>query len=127
MCKEERKPMYLVKLKVEGKETFRLIPFTNESKYVECIYDMESKILHIVSNQKYNRFQMMPRLNDKGDRISAGYTTDAEGKKHPLFKEQRVLIETFYEYSIEGKEQILDFVERVTENFSKKDIEKIVK
>ena len=117
-CNSNQKPMYLVSFKIGETKTFKLIPFSNESKFVECVYDPTDKVLHVASNDKYKTFNVIPVLNDKGERIRVGYRENEKGEKVDVYKQERVEVETFYEFNIIEPSEILDFVKAITHNYN---------
>ena len=94
------------------KPTFRLMPVTKDSLYVECIYDTESKVLVVITNVKKDSFHMVPKMNAEGDPTKSKGTR-ANGKN---YQEERRQLETFQEYYITEKEEIKEFIKLVALN-----------
>lgn len=93
-------------------KTFKLIPTAIESPYNEAIFDPETKVLAIVGKEKKQIFHLMPKLDEKGNvmmlSIKNGKREMRDNGKD--YYEQRQIIETYYEYFIEDKEEIISFV-----------------
>lgn len=97
--------MMIYRSKWNDKSTFRMLPLTAECPYNEIIFDPEQKILAIVGKEKKEKPMMLPRLNDKGDIIPAKRpNTDTS------WQEQRVMLNTYYEYYIEDMSDIIALV-----------------
>jgi uncharacterized membrane protein len=103
--------MMIYKSKWNDKETFRMIPLTMECPYNEIIFDPEQKVLAIISKDRKEKPLMLPRLSDKGDIIPA---------KRPntdhTWQEQRVMMESYYEYYLENMADIESFVKHFAVN-----------
>lgn len=89
--------MLLVTSAWKDKPTFKLIPVSLDCPYNEIIFDPEVNVLAIVSKQKKDSFHMMPRLTEHGDIMKANSNKRDHGKN---YSEQRVALETYYEYFI---------------------------
>jgi hypothetical protein len=100
-------------------DDFYLIPTTKDCPYIECILKGKEKTLVLMSKEKFSRFIMLPKLNDKGQRIQSGYQVLEDGEKVNVYKEDRTLVETFYEYYITDKKDIKTFLEQVVGELSK--------
>jgi hypothetical protein len=94
--------MILVKSTWNDKQTFRTVPVTNESPYVECIWDPEQKVFVAISKITKTSLHMLPRMDDNGDPTICKIKRP-NGRQ---FKEERKSIETFQEYYIEDMEAI---------------------
>lgn len=106
------KPMLLVTSVFADKKSFRLIPTTNDSPYSEGIYDIESKILVLMSSKVKEAFHMVPKLDDNGDMVKASKARP-NGK---LYREERRNLSTFTEYYIMEKDEIIDIIKRLADN-----------
>ena len=102
------------------KKTFKLIPITSDCPFVEGIFDMESKVLVLIGLHKKQTFHMIPRLTDEGDIMLVKNGKRENGKKH---KEERKALDTFQEYYLETKQDILDFINTFADNADKFKIE----
>ena len=94
-------------------KTFKLIPITKECPYNECIFDVQQKVLAIISKESKESFHMMPKLNELGDIQRLKMGKKENGKDYA--EERRALV-TFYEYYIENKEEVISFVNSIAEN-----------
>jgi hypothetical protein len=97
-----------------GKQTFRMLPIDIKCPYNEVIYDPGTKVLAIISKEHKEKPQMFPKLNERGELIQRKGATGADGK--PLHVEERRMMDTYYEYYIENKEDILAFINIVADN-----------
>lgn len=99
--------MLIVTSSWREEKTFKMIPVTKDCPYNECIFDPKAKMLAIVSKEKKENFHMLPKISEYGDLVSVKNGKRPGGKD---YAEQRVLLDTYYEYFIEDKQEILDFV-----------------
>ena len=88
-------------------KSFSLFPVSLDCPYVEAMYDPSSGILAVITKVKKQSFHMMPRLNDEGQPQRLRTPNKETGK---AVKEQRVNIETFSEFYITEKEEIVNFI-----------------
>ena len=107
------KSMLLVTSTWGNKKTFRLIPATTESAYNEAIYDPEVGVLALIGKEKKESFQMMPKLTEFGDPLVLKIGKRPNGKD---YAESRQVLETYYEYYVENKDEIADLVNRLALN-----------
>jgi len=94
-------------------KTFKMIPITKECPYNECIFDVTTKVLAIVSKESKESLHMLPRLTETGDIQRLKIGKKENGKD---YAEERKSLVTFYEYYIENKDEIIDFVIATAEN-----------
>jgi hypothetical protein len=106
--------MMIVKSEWNNKPTIKMMPILTGCPYVECIYDPESKVLAVIGITRKSVFHMMPKLDDNGDVVMRKVKT--EGAKP--YKEDRRSVETFQEYYISDKAQIMEFMEMFACNFN---------
>jgi len=99
--------MMLVTSAWGNKKTFRLIPAAVTAPYNEAIYDPEVKVLAIISKEKKDNFQMMPKLNEFGDPQTLKIGKRSNGKD---YAESRVTVETYYEYYVENEQEIISII-----------------
>lgn len=90
-----------------SKKTFKLIPISNDAVYNECIYDIDTKMLAIISKEKKDSMHMVAKLSDVGDVQYLKIGKRPNGKD---FAEERKTLETYYEYYIEDVKEIEEFV-----------------
>ena len=99
-----------------GKETFRMLPIDVDCPYNEVIYDPENKVLAIISKEFKEKPQLFPKMTPKGD-IIVKRTDDPEKKP---YVEERLMMDTYYEYYIKDSEDIQLFIDYLAINFSHK-------
>lgn len=95
-------------------KTFKLIPISADCPYNEGIFDPETKTLAIISKDKKQSMHMVTKLNESGDPEFLKIGKRLNGKD---YKEERKILETFYEYYIEDKGDILNFLSDVAVNY----------
>ena len=95
--------------------SFSLIPVSNDSPYVEAMFDPASSILAVITKDRKQSFHMMPRLDDNGQPQRLKAPNMETGK---TVKEQRVQIDTFNEFYLNEKADIETFVELFAINAS---------
>jgi alpha-mannosidase len=86
-------------------ESFKLIPTSLDCPYVEALFDPDHKILVVLSREKEYKFTMLTKLDDKGKAVQYKQGSDVVPAK------ERRQIDSFFEYFIYKKEEILNFVE----------------
>lgn len=89
-------------------KTFKLIPTHIDCPYNEGIYDPDQKVLAVISKECKETYQMLPKFNEKGD-VMYLKTPRENGKP---YAEERRLADAYYEYYLEDKEDILNFIEQ---------------
>lgn len=95
-----------------NKPSFRLMPVTQSCLFTEGIYDIDSKVLVMISNVKKDTFHMVPKIDDNGDPMM----TKAPRANGSRYKEERRQLETFQEYYITEKKEIDAFIKMVAIN-----------
>lgn len=122
---EIKKSMMLVTSTWSNTTTFKMIPVSTDCPYNEAIYDPEVGILAIVSKDKKQGLKMTPKLNELGD-YDLLKNRETRSNLKP-YKEQRVSIETYYEYHIQKESEIKSFVNSFAFNADSFDIEQYLK
>lgn len=107
------KTMLLITSSWGSKKTFKMIPATSDAVYNEAIFDLDAKVLALISKEKKESLHMLPKLNEFGDPEIMKIGKRANGKE---FKEERKNLETYYEYYIEDLNEIKYFIEKVAIN-----------
>lgn len=102
-----------------NKKTFKMIPTTSQSPYNEAIFDLDSKVLALISKEKKESFHMLPRLNEFGDLQPLKIGKRSNGKD---YAEERKTLDTYYEYFIEERNEIENFVKTFAVNSKDFDI-----
>jgi len=107
--------MMLINSAFRNAKSFSMIPVSEDSPYVEAMFDPSSGILAVISKMKKNSFHMLPRLDDSGQPQRLKVPNKDTGK---TVKEQRLELETFSEFYISDKEDIKIFIELFAINAS---------
>jgi hypothetical protein len=111
------KSMMLITSSWNEKPSFRMIPVETSCPYNEVIYDTELKALAIVSKEKKDTFQFLPKLDQNGDLVPLR-KPGANGRR---FAEERKLVETYYEYFVTDAAEVEAFIQRFALNAEKFD------
>ncbi len=107
--------MMLIKSEWESKQTFRLIPISEECPYVEGIFDPQTKVLVVFSKLLKDGFHMLPRLDDNGDPQMLKNSGKSRFNGKP-YKEERRTLQTFHEYYLSDTEDIKSFITKFCDN-----------
>jgi len=99
------------------------MPVTKDCPYLECIYNPQAKVLAVIGTNKKDAFHWVDRVNDDGAPIRVKAAV-AEGQNPN--KQQRVTLETYAEYYVEGKEEVENFIQNVAVNASDFDYKKVL-
>jgi hypothetical protein len=99
--------------------TFKLIPASLDCPYTEAIFDPFSGYLVVLDKNKKTSFQMVPRLDDNGDRMV--------NKKDNSVKQERRLVDIFNDHIMYNPEEIESFIERFAVNAHNFDYKKYFK
>lgn len=84
-----------------------MIPVSNDSPYVEAMYDPASGILAVISKVMKQSYHMVAKLDDDGQPIKLKNPNPQTGK---TVKEERRLVDTFSEFYLTEKEDIETFI-----------------
>jgi len=114
--------MMIVSGKWNNSDSFKLVPLTKECPYSEGFYDLDSKVLVLMSMHTKDNFHLLPRLDDNGDPIQVKGKR-ANGK---VYKEQRVQLETYTEYYISETKEIEDLLNITAINAGTFDYKRII-
>jgi len=107
--------MMLINSAFRNAKSFSLLPVSNDSPYVEAMFDPASGILAVISKVVKNSFHMIPKLNEDGQPVKLKIINKETGK---TIKEQRVQMETFSEFYISDKADIETFIQLFAINAS---------
>ena len=107
--------MMLVNSSFRGAKAFTLIPVSNDSPYVEAMFDPSSSILAVISKVMKQSYHMVPRLSDTGEPIKLKQPNQQTGK---TVKEERRLVDTFSEFYLSDKKDIETFIHMFAVNAS---------
>jgi hypothetical protein len=106
--------MMLVQATWNDKQTFRMIPISENCPYVECIMDPDTKVFVIISKITKTTLHMLPKLDDNGDALSV----KSVRKNGRTVREERQKIETFQEFYIEDLTAINELISMFAVNAS---------
>jgi len=107
------KSMMLITSSWGSNKTFKMIPATPDCIYNEAIFDLDSKVLALISKEKKESLHMVAKVNEWGDVVPMKIGKRSNGKD---YAEERKSLETFYEYYIEDIDEIKDIVARLAIN-----------
>lgn len=105
--------MILITSNWQDQKTFKMIPVTKECPFNEAIFDPDAKVLAIVGTAMKPAFHMLPKLDENGDPLMAKRRT--ANNPNP-YAQQRVTIDTYYEYFLEEQSEIETFVKAFASN-----------
>ena len=94
--------MILITAEWQDANSFKLIPIDKECPYSEGIFDIEKKVLALMSWQSKDSMHLVARLNENGDPVPPKKPRP-NGKR---YQEQRVVVDTFVEYYVSIPEEI---------------------
>jgi|TARA_R110002073_G_scaffold300425_2_gene467775 hypothetical protein len=99
--------MMLVNSTFRNAKSFTLIPVSNDSPYVEAMFDPASGILAVISKVMKQSYHMVPKLDDNGEPMRLKTPNPQTGK---TVKEERRLVDTFSEFYLSDKADIDTFI-----------------
>lgn len=114
--------MTLINSTLNNKATFRMIAVDKNCPYNEAIFEPDEKLLAVVSKEKKAGFKMIAKLDEFGDPQQLK-TRSQRGIGKPNYPEQRVTIESFYEYHITDENDIRQFIKMFATNEATFDLE----
>ena len=100
--------MILITSSWGSKKTFKMIPAVADCAYAEAIFDPDSAVLALIGKDKKAVYHMLPRLDENGDPALAKRKKDTDNPNP--YAQQRLAIDTYYEYFIQEENEIIDFV-----------------
>lgn len=112
--------MLLITSSFRNVKSFNLIPVTEDCPYVEAMFDPTSNILAVITKTMKGAYHMLPKLDDNGQPQRVKFIDKETGK---TVKEQRVMVDTFSEFYITEKEEILQFLNLFAINAKEYDID----
>jgi|TARA_R110000787_G_scaffold24340_1_gene69184 hypothetical protein len=115
MSKQIGQTMMLINSSFRNAKSFTLIPVSNDSPYVEAMFDPSSSILAVISKVMKQSYHMVPRLSDTGEPIKLKMPNQQTGK---TVKEERRLVDTFSEFYLSDKKDIETFIHMFAVNAS---------
>jgi hypothetical protein len=99
--------MMLVISSFRNAKSFTMIPVSNDSPYVEAMYDPASGILAVISKVMKQSYHMIAKLDDDGQPIKLKNPNPQTGK---TVKEERRLVDTFSEFYLSDPLDIEQFI-----------------
>jgi hypothetical protein len=99
--------MMLINSSFRNAKSFTLIPVSNDSPYVEAMFDPSSTILAVISKVMKQSYHMVPKLNDDGEPMRLKTPNQQTGK---TVKEERRLVDTFSEFYLSDRKDIETFI-----------------
>lgn len=111
---KELNNMLLISGMWQGVPTFKMIPVTEDCPYIEVVFMPRDRVLAVVSKVKEDRYQMIHRLDNKGNTIPINGKKDEKGEQ--LFEMQRVVVNTYHDYYVVNPIEMEKFVERFAVN-----------
>jgi len=107
------KSMMLVTGIWNNKPSFKMIPVTPDSPYNEAIFDLDNKVLALISKEKKQSMHMVPKLDDFGDLKAMKIGRRSNGKD---YQEERKTLETYYEYYLDNPDDIKQVINMLALN-----------
>jgi len=107
MSKPIGQNMMLVNSSFRGVKSFTLIPVSNDSPYVEAMFDPSSSILAVISKVMKQSYHMVPKLDEPGQPQKLKAPNPQTGK---TVKEERRLVDTFSEFYLNDRKDIDTFI-----------------
>lgn len=107
------KSMMLITSSWGANRTFKMIPATPDCIFNEAIFDLDSKVLALISKEKKENMHMVAKVNEWGDVVPMKIGKRNNGKD---YAEERKVLETYYEYYIDNLEEVKDIVSRLAVN-----------
>lgn len=118
------KSMMLIRSSWGAKKTFKMIPATPDCIFNEAIFDLDSKILALISKEKKESLHMVAKVNDFGDVVPLKVGKRPNGKE---YAEERRNLQSYYEYYIEDINDIKEIVKGLAVNADTFDIAPFLK
>ena len=112
----KQQTMMLINSVWNEQPTFKLMPISNESPYVECIYDPESKVFVVISKTKKTTLHMLPELDSYGVRVTG--TKGAKQSRHKM--------EVFQEYYVSDVNDMKNIIDMFADNSDTFDYNKFI-
>lgn len=113
-----KQSMMLITSVWNNKKSFKLMPVSKECPFSEGIFDLDGKILVMMSANTKETLHMVPTRDENGDIALAkhprkGPDGQPNGKK---YKERQVTLETYTEFYMSEKQEIIDLINLVAIN-----------
>jgi hypothetical protein len=105
------------------KDTFKMLPVTQDCPYAEVIYDPTTTLLVIISKISKENLQFVPKVNEQGDMVPVKRPR-ANGKN---YCESRISMQLLQEYYLTTKEEQESFIEQFAINADSYDYKKFLR
>jgi len=105
------------------RNTFKMLPVTQECPYAEVIYDPTTTLLVIISKISKENLQFVPKINEQGDIVPVKIPR-TNGKN---YCESRISMQLLQEYYLTTKEEQEAFVEQFAVNADSYDYKKFLR
>jgi hypothetical protein len=102
--------MMLYTTATNGEKTFGLLPLNSDCPFNEAIYMPKLEALAILSKSTRDTFTMLERLDENGEVSFTNIKDKETGKTKHVAKQQRVQVATPWEYFINEKDEIREFI-----------------
>ena len=93
----------------DGKPSFKLIPIDMNCPFLEARFDLDTKVLRLMSKIKYLSQIMVPKFDDNGE-VAYKPGKPIQGRE-PVIKQERKPNDTFYDYTINDPTDIQKMVD----------------
>ncbi len=97
------------------KPSFKMMPTTSNSVWLEAIYDPFSKSLFCILKHTQKTFRFLPRVDKNGDFIEMTRPRKYRNQESRA-AEERLEVDTPAEFILEKREEIESFINRFVEN-----------
>jgi len=84
-----------------------MLPASEDCPFNEVIYDPNTGVLAVISRDKKDKPQMLPKLTEKGQVIPLKPVANDTQQR---YVEERRILETYYEYYLDDKQDIQNFI-----------------
>lgn len=101
--------MFIYSADWQGSKTFKMLPIDLKCPFNEVIYDPNTKVLAIISKEHKDKPHMFPKLDSRGKVVLLKKNKSLKEEQDSII-EERVMMDTYYEYYIESPEDIKEFV-----------------
>lgn len=105
----------------QQEKSFRLIPITKDSPFLDVVYWKDKKVLEVLLPFKKNDYNMFHKLDENGDPEKRKIPGKDQNGNPKIFKEERKLTEVMMNYYIIEQTEIISFIEAVAINADKVD------
>jgi len=98
--------MMLITSYWQDKDTFKLMPITDDCPYMEAMYDPSTTLLVVLCKTTKENYHFVPKLDDNGRRIPI---KNPQAGENP-YKEQRVLMNLQHEFYLTDPAEQEEFI-----------------